>query len=381
MEPDDYGLKLCEKCRAENCSVLAGLVEGLKDTPKLKDELSEINNNINVLKLLIEDIQKKEFQINTQLDDLKKLSSDVEFLKQSSLSGSAEVEKVRKFSDLFSNKVDNMACDLKTVVCSVAATDGRINLNNERNLRKNNIIIFNITEDSQFSRNKDKEAVLRLLKVLLPDFDFSKEISDWFRLGKKPEINQRPRPVVIKFCDFAVKNLVLENCSKLKGNVEYKKVILSNDLVKEDRNECKKLIEEKKKSLAATEDTNKDINFLSLYRSPGSSDLNNDSLMQLLDEFLELPGLHIFLGDLNFPEIDWNIFCSGGLPSRIDNRFLDFLNDHYLMQHVNEPTRARSSQQPHILDLVVSDIDIIWRKCGSVSYSSYIRFWPVTKLV
>jgi hypothetical protein len=35
------------------------------------------------------------------------------------------------------------------------------------------------------------------------------------------------------------------------------------------------------------------------------------------------------------------------------------LRDAYLLQYVTKPTRVRSSDNPHILDLVLSNIDII----------------------
>ena len=58
---------------------------------------------------------------------------------------------------------------------------------------------------------------------------------------------QTPRPVMIKFQSTSVKNLTMENAPKLKKAEETRNIILSNDLSKEDRLECKRLLEEKKR--------------------------------------------------------------------------------------------------------------------------------------
>ncbi|ESO11765.1 hypothetical protein HELRODRAFT_166802 [Helobdella robusta] len=393
----------------------------------------------------------------------------------------AEVEHVKKWSDLFAKKVDLMANDIKSVASSVASTDSKINICNERNARKNNIIVFNLVENSHFSKAKDKEIMSVLFNALLPETDISKEISDCFRLGKLTEENQRPRPLLIKLSGYSLRTKYWKVASK-------------------DREECKKLISEKKNSISSTEDINKFVFFikghpgdfyavarrkkekfsvrnkssinstvindfmilyanvdtltnkfvelkflldscrsapkliflnevnpkyykippslsefqlngyqviskgfavkdsrgllvyfcndlpiaelilsssfheyicvqlslkliklkvLSLYRSPGSSDLNNILLLQLLDEFLKLPGFHLILGDFNLPDINWGFQGSTGPPAGINNMFLNFINDNFLKQHIDQPTRARGTRQPHILDLVITDVDII----------------------
>ncbi|ESO12133.1 hypothetical protein HELRODRAFT_158578 [Helobdella robusta] len=126
----------------------------------------------------MEEIQMKEAQINVQLEDLKRLSNEVGTIKKSSSSEFAKVEHVKKWSDLFAKKVDLMANDIKSVASSVASTDSKINICNERNARKNNIIVFNLVKNNHFSKAKDKEIMSGLFKALLPETDISKEIGD-----------------------------------------------------------------------------------------------------------------------------------------------------------------------------------------------------------
>ena len=62
----------------------------------------------------------------------------------------------------------------------------------------------------------------------------------------------------------------------------------------------------------------------------------------------------IIVGDFNFPEIDWDLHHSTN-NSVGSTAFLNTLQKLFLLQHVNFPTRARGSDTPHTLDLVITD--------------------------
>ena len=96
-----------------------------------------------------------------------------------------------------------------------------------------------------------------------------------------------------------------------------------------------------------------------IYRSP-NSDLPNDSdLHDLINSVSSLNNTQfILVGDFNFPDIDWDTWSSthGSSPGCA---FIDVLRDNMLLQHVNIPTRARGSDNPHILDLVITNDNTI----------------------
>ena len=90
-----------------------------------------------------------------------------------------------------------------------------------------------------------------------------------------------------------------------------------------------------------------------IYRSPNST-AENTELMNLLMEKAASEGFsHLLIcGDFNFPNIDWeNNFSSDPAAQQ----FLNTCDEVFLHQHVLKPTRARSDQRPHILDLVFSN--------------------------
>jgi len=60
-------------------------------------------------------------------------------------------------------------------------------------------------------------------------------------------------PVLVQFHNRTAKNLIMENLFKLKHlENKYKSVIISHDMTKTERQECKSLVEEAKKRLTKT---------------------------------------------------------------------------------------------------------------------------------
>ena len=95
------------------------------------------------------------------------------------------------------------------------------------------------------------------------------------------------------------------------------------------------------------------------YRSPSSSPDNDEillgSITKLCSTFM---GHVILLGDFNWPDIDWSNYTASHRYST-EAKFLDILHKNFLLQHVNKPTRARGTDTPNILDLVISDGTVI----------------------
>ena len=64
----------------------------------------------------------------------------------------------------------------------------------------------------------------------------------------------------------------------------------------------------------------------------------------------------LFLGDFNLGDIDWSMGNAINIYSR---EFIEVLRDNMLAQYVNTPTRAIGEDTPHILDLVISNENIL----------------------
>jgi hypothetical protein len=65
------------------------------------------------------------------------------------------------------------------------------------------------------------------------------------------------------------------------------------------------------------------------------------------------------IGDFNYKNIDWVNHLTNTHSSLSEKKFLNNLQDNLLTQHVTFPTRARGSDVPSTLDLVISNNDFI----------------------
>ena len=83
----------------------------------------------------------------------------------------------------------------------------------------------------------------------------------------------------------------------------------------------------------------------------------NNDLCSLLTEATSKGFLHILImGDFNYPEINWESWTTkSDNTERIDNKFIDTVQDNFIFQHVSKPTRWRGTDTPHILDLIMSN--------------------------
>ena len=88
------------------------------------------------------------------------------------------------------------------------------------------------------------------------------------------------------------------------------------------------------------------------YRSPNSSEFNTAQLNEIMRKLSSSSYTSvIFLGDYNYPEIDWFQYaCS----SNEGNNFIECIRDCFLHQYIMTPTRGRGGNRPSVLDLVLS---------------------------
>ena len=71
------------------------------------------------------------------------------------------------------------------------------------------------------------------------------------------------------------------------------------------------------------------------------------------------------MGDFNFPNINWEDLTTK--DNSDEQRFVDCLLDNYLFQLINKPTRWRGSDNPNILDLVITNDE---QSISNIEYQS-----------
>ena len=92
------------------------------------------------------------------------------------------------------------------------------------------------------------------------------------------------------------------------------------------------------------------------YRSPNSPDPNKVKFHSLIQEIKDSNSSHILIvGDFNLREINRQNNSTSSSANHISTIFLETLRDHYLFQHVEEPTRYREHNTPPLPDLIITN--------------------------
>ena len=107
-----------------------------------------------------------------------------------------------------------------------------------------------------------------------------------------------------------------------------------------------------------------------IYRSPSERSIEHNSrLRELLVEASNKGLTHILImGDFNYPDIDWvNYNSRGDKTDSPEYKFVDTVQDCFLFQHINKPTRWKGTQTPNILDLILTREE---QMVNNIEYSS-----------
>ena len=196
-----------------------------------------------------------------------------------------------------------------------------------------------------------------------------RELKDIARL-KKPDIiivnEVKPKNFTrdLEKCEYSIPGYVLETTDNLKPkdrgrgifiyiheSIVYTPVILKNIFSDNSPYPVEMLACELK--------LKKDEKFLisGVYRNGKTTPEGNAALFKAKDILSNMNFKHIFYsGDYNLPDICWNEDKSYPEKS-LEYKFLNCINNNYLTQHVDTPTRGRGTNKPSLLDLVLTNQD------------------------
>lgn len=92
-----------------------------------------------------------------------------------------------------------------------------------------------------------------------------------------------------------------------------------------------------------------------IYRSPSeNTEEKHTKLRELLTEAASKKYTHhLIMGDFNYPNINWELSTTKGGNTE-EQKFLDCLEDNFLVQLIEKPTRWRGTDNPTTLDLIIT---------------------------
>ena len=199
----------------------------------------------------IHDLMSKNASIDWYCQTCK---NEIKTLKQENVKLKEENELLRKRLAAVEIKVEaikteikeELLCVVNTKVQQILEDVKNVKEQDEKKLRENNLVLYNVPEseknESNDRKNEDNSFCNKLFRNGVQINDFS--IVQVIRLGKVRNDN-RPRPLLVKCGNSREKWSILRNAKNLKHCSEnLKKVIITPDMTKSERDVEKQLRDE-----------------------------------------------------------------------------------------------------------------------------------------
>lgn len=176
---------------------------------------------------------------------------EVEQLTKAFINDGTWADVVKKHID---NRIEDVHGEVNVVQKQIENTRRMAESERERETRRKNVIIFNVPESDKPSNWKEQQeedikTACNIFSYVLEENFETSEIKRIIRLGRRTyESGQEIpcRPLLLEFTLGATKNYVMQHLNRLRKNEEFKGVVVSHDLSKLEREECKKLALEAK---------------------------------------------------------------------------------------------------------------------------------------
>lgn len=226
----------CEKCDDKIMDIVRTINDVKIKSDKLERELNELKSEVN---------------LKPSMDEVKELvSCEIEKMVKALQIRETEENKM-DWNEAVTKEIDNKLSNMteKYMTHLTEAQDNMLEFEDKQK-RKNNVIIYNVEEISSenmeeridMDRNFCGELMNSVLKIGYENEDIKKII----RLGKRGENNSK-RPMLVEFRNLHVKNLVMESAYKVgKAKDKFKGIVISQDMTKREREQCKQMVEEAK---------------------------------------------------------------------------------------------------------------------------------------
>jgi len=238
-------LWFCSSCIAPASKLIrnVSIIQHRQD--ELENELKQTNirqcfleSEVKENKRALEDMQKCISTITEELSDIK---TDLA-IKQAEPS---------QWSDIVSQAVDDklgqVAVEINKVEESIAETRKKAAEVKDLEDRSSNMILYRVPEcppgNYETVMKHDTEFCLDLCRDVLGVDMQSDDIVRVYCLGKRGE---SPRPLLVRLSSKLLKSRIMEYTYKLRNAEDFKNIIISYDMTKQQREECKKLVLEAK---------------------------------------------------------------------------------------------------------------------------------------
>jgi len=141
------------------------------------------------------------------------------------------------------SKFEGVQSNLNNVEKSIEETRKKVLKLNDKEERRNNVILYKVPESSPGNYEEviahDRDFFLEACTEALGVDITQNDIKKIYRIGKR---GPNARPLLIRLSSGTLKNHLIQMAYKLRTVVKFKEVVISHDLTKQERDDCKRLV-------------------------------------------------------------------------------------------------------------------------------------------
>ena len=246
--------KEVQKLKIGNDAVLNRVVNLEKEVVNLKqinekyikllnDTKQEIDNSLKKAneskENMLQDIKQEINNLRIEVED-----KTVNVLDESQIPDSKLVEVAKEVEDKFLK----VGLEMESVQKSLQSTKSYVEEERDKEARRNNIMVYRMPESIENTLERRIQSDRQFLVAMMNSLNngvVEEDIGKVYRLGKRTE--GIDRPLLVQFKNHLAKNLTMDSLFRLKETESrFKNVIIGHDMTKNEREQCKQLVEEAK---------------------------------------------------------------------------------------------------------------------------------------
>ena len=235
------------------------IIRNISSLHKRQDEFeSELKHSNMRLDQIIHEVrenntetQKKVFDNEQKIQELQRQMNEINVTMQSVQDELQMKDESPKWSDIVNqaveSKFETVSLGLNMVEKSIEESKKKALELKDKEGRRNNVIVYKVPECPPGSYEAvikhDSDFFLEVCTDVLGLDVMQDDIKKIYRIGKRgPE----PRPLLIQLSSGMLKNHIMESTFKLRSIEKFRHVVISHDMTKDEREQCKRLVEEAK---------------------------------------------------------------------------------------------------------------------------------------
>ena len=245
----------CQDCMGPASQMIKKISAVQNRQDEIEAELRQTTKRMNTIDLeLKENKRELELKVNKNKNDIKEMQNEL-------LDINAKLQMVQedvtmntenvKWSDIVSQavetKFETVSADINMVEKTIEETRIKAQEIRDKEDRRNNIILYKVPESQPGSFEEvirhDSEYFLDMCDKVF-GLDIAREdVKRVYRIGRR---GPSARPLLIQLSSGMLKNNIMETTFKLRKAEEFKHVIITHDMTKAEREQCKNLVAEAK---------------------------------------------------------------------------------------------------------------------------------------